>query len=249
MLDLNRQTHHHPHGRLSLSMAISQTEVEEAQHLRYKVFAEEMGARLASSGEEIDRDIFDAYCEHLLVRDNENNKVVGTYRILAPEQAQAVGGYYSETEFDLTRLLHLRDRMVEVGRSCVHADYRDGATITQLWSGLAGYMLKHNREYLIGCASISMGDGGHYAASVYEKVRKLHGAPAEYRVFPRCPLPLDALNKNLDVTIPPLVKGYLRLGAYVCGEPAWDPDFNTADLFILLPLSRLSPKYAKHFMG
>ena len=248
MLDLIQQPHQ-PHGRLSLGLARTQAEVEEAQRLRYKVFAEEMGARLISADEETDRDIFDSHCEHLLVRDNSNNKVVGTYRILPPEQAQIIGGYYSETEFDLTRLLHLRDRMVEVGRSCVHMDYRNGATITQLWGGLAGYMLKHKHEYLIGCASISMGDGGHYAASVYQKVHKLHGAPAEYRVFPRCPLPLDALNKNLDVTIPPLVKGYLRLGAYVCGEPAWDPDFNTADLFILLPLSRLSTKYAKHFMG
>jgi putative hemolysin len=93
-----------------------------------------------------------------------------------------------------------------------------------------------------------MSDGGHYAASVYHKVHKLHAAPAEYRVFPRCPLPLDALNQTLDVSIPPLIKGYLRLGAYVGGEPAWDPDFNTADLFILLPMSRLNKKYARHFI-
>lgn len=93
-----------------------------------------------------------------------------------------------------------------------------------------------------------MKDGGHYAASVYNKVHKLYAAPAEYRVFPRCPLPLEALNKTLDVTIPPLIKGYLRLGAYIGGEPAWDPDFNTADLFIMLPISRLNERYAKHFM-
>jgi len=248
MLDLI-QSSHQTHGRLSISMARTSAEIEEAQRLRYKVFAEEMGARLASADEGIDRDIFDSYCEHLLVRDNNSNRVVGTYRILSPQQAQTIGGYYSETEFDLTRLQHLRDRMVEVGRSCVHADFRDGATISQLWGGLAGYMRQHNHEYLIGCASISMGDGGHYAASVYHKVHKLHGAPAEYRVFPRCPLPLDALNKTLDAPIPPLIKGYLRLGAYVCGEPAWDPDFNTADLFILLPLPRLNAKYARHFMG
>jgi putative hemolysin len=235
--------------RLSLGLAITPAEVEEAQRLRYKVFAEEMGARLASAGEEIDRDIFDSFCEHLLVRDNENNRVVGTYRILSPTQAKTIHGYYSETEFDLTRLFHLRDRMVEVGRSCVHPDYRDGATIAQLWKGLADYMLRHNHEYLIGCASIGMGDGGHYAASVYNKIHKLHEAPAEYRVFPRCPLPLDALDGSLEVTIPPLIKGYLRLGAYICGEPAWDPDFNTADLFILVPLSRLNAKYARRFIG
>jgi putative hemolysin len=243
------QQSHRLQQRLSLGMAITPAEIEEAQRLRYKVFAEEMGARLASADEEIDRDIFDSFCEHLLVRDNENNQVVGTYRILSPAQAKAIRGYYSETEFDLTRLFHMRDRMVEVGRSCVHPDYRDGATIAQLWKGLADYMLRHNHEYLIGCASIGMGDGGHYAASVYHKLHKLHEAPAEYRVFPRCPLPLDALDKSLDVTIPPLIKGYLRLGAYICGEPAWDPDFNTADLFILVPMSRLNAKYARRFMG
>jgi len=104
-----------------------------------------------------------------------------------------------------------------VGRSCVHPDYRDGATITQLWSGLADYIGKHNHEYLIGCASISMADGGHYAASVYHKIHKLHAAPAEYSVYPHCRLPLEALNRNLEVAIPPLIKGYLRLGAYIAG--------------------------------
>lgn len=244
------QQAHRLQQRLSHGLAITPEEIEEAQRLRYKVFAEELGARLASADEEgIDRDIFDSFCEHLLVRDNENNKVVGTYRILSPAQAESIHGYYSETEFDLTRLIHLRDRMVEVGRSCVHPDYRDGTTIAQLWKGLADYMLRHKHEYLIGCASIGMGDGGHYAASVYHKLHKLHEAPAEYRVFPRCPLPLDALDKSLDVTVPPLIKGYLRLGAYICGEPAWDPDFNTADLFILVPMSRLNAKYARRFLG
>ena len=89
-----------------------------------------------------------------------------------------------------------------------------------------------------------MNDGGHYAASIYHKLSKLNSAPAEYRAFPRCPLPLNALNSTLDVSIPPLIKGYLRLGAYISGEPAWDADFNTADLFILLPMSRLNVKYA-----
>lgn len=234
--------------KLTVSMARTLSEIEEAQRLRFKVFAEEMGASLISADEGIDRDIFDSYCEHLLVRDNDNGKVIGTYRILAPDAARTVGSYYSETEFDMTRLNHLRDRMVEVGRSCVHMDYRDGSTIARLWGGLAEYMVKNKHEYLIGCASISMKDGGHYAASVYNKIHKLYAAPAEYRVFPRCPLPLEALNHTLDVTIPPLIKGYLRLGAYIGGEPAWDPDFNTADLFIMLPISKLNERYAKHFM-
>ena len=248
MLNVNAQPHL-LQNKFTVSMAHTESEVREAQRLRYKVFAEEMGARLPSAHEEIDRDVFDPYCEHLLVRDNNDNKVIGTYRILPPDRARTICGYYSDTEFDLARLNNLRGRMVEVGRSCVHMNYRDGATIAHLWGGLADYMVKHKHEYLIGCASISMSDGGHYAASVYHKLSKLYSAPAEYRVFPRCPLPLEALDSTLDASIPPLIKGYLRLGAYIGGEPAWDADFNTADLFILLPMSRLSLKYAQRFMG
>jgi putative hemolysin len=237
-----------PNSRLTYSFARTEADIEEAQRIRFKVFAEEMGASLPSASEGLDRDRFDSFCDHLLVRDSENNKVVGTYRIMPPEQARAAGGYYSETEFDMGRLAHLRDRMVEIGRSCVHPEYRDGGTITQLWSGLADYIGKHKHEYVIGCASISMGDGGHYAASVFKKLFRLHAAPAEYHVFPHCPLPLHALNQDLEVIIPPLIKGYLRLGAYIAGEPAWDPDFNCADVFIMMPVSRMNERYAKHFM-
>ncbi|GAB4116193.1 MAG: GNAT family N-acetyltransferase [Sideroxydans sp.] len=248
MLELIRQSTAKSQRRLTFSLARNLAEITEAQRIRYKVFGEEMGANLPSAEMGLDIDRFDQYCDHLLVRDHGTDKVVGTYRILPPEQARAAGGYYSETEFDLSRLAHLRERMVEVGRSCVHPDYRDGATITQLWSGLADYIGRHGHEYLIGCASISMADGGHYAASVYHKLHKLHAAPAEYHVFPHCRLPLEALNRNMEVAIPPLIKGYLRLGAYIAGEPAWDPDFNCADVFILLPVSRLNARYAKHFM-
>ncbi|HKB58643.1 MAG TPA: GNAT family N-acyltransferase [Gallionellaceae bacterium] len=246
------ELHRHPEkarNRIITSLARSKAEVHEAQRLRFQVFGEEMGARLASAAEEIDRDRFDDYCDHLLVRDDADGKVVGTYRILPPAQAAHMGGYYSEGEFDLDRLAHIRGQLVEVGRSCVHKDYRKGAVITQLWGGLAGYMIRNGHEYLIGCASIGMGDGGHYAASVYHKIHAQHAAPPEYRVFPHSPLPLAKLDNSLDAEIPPLIKGYLRLGAYVCGEPAWDPDFNTADLFILLPLSHISRKYARHFLG
>lgn len=238
MISSLAQQQQQPHNKFTLGMARTKSEIEEAQRLRYKVFAEEMGARLGAAGDGLDRDIYDRYCEHLVVR-NGDGGVIGTCRILAAERAREAGGYCSETEFDLTRLAHLRDRMVEAGRFCVHRDCRDGAAIAMLLGGLADYMLTHGREYLIGCVSISMGDGGHYAASVYNKVFRQYAAPVEYRVFPRYPLPLERLDGSLDVTIPPSIKGYLRMGAYVCGEPAWDPDFNTADLFILLPMSRL----------
>jgi len=234
--------------RLSVKLASSTAEVRKAQRLRYKVFAEEMQARLPTQEPGIDSDAFDPYCDHLLVRDTGTNEVVGTYRALSSAQAKRIGRLYSDDEFDLVRLAHLRDRMVEVGRSCVHADYRNGATIAMLWSGLGEYMVKHGHDYLVGCASISMADGGHVAASVYNRLKHDHLSPIEYRVFPRCPLPLHALNGTLAAPTPSLIKGYLRLGAYICGEPAWDPDFNTADLLILLPLSRLTPRYRKHFL-
>lgn len=234
---------------LSISLAKNMNEVREAQKLRYRVFGEEMGARLESASEGIDRDMFDAYCDHLLVRDNDSGEVIGTYRILPPDAAKRIGGFYSDNEFDLTRLMHIRNRTAEVGRSCVHPDYRTGGTITLLWAGLAQYMRKNGYDYLIGCASISMADGGHVAASLYREIEQKHLCPIEWRVRPRCALPLDTLNTSLTAEMPPLIKGYLRLGAYVGGEPAWDPDFNTADLFILMPMARMNPRYLKHFLG
>jgi putative hemolysin len=233
---------------LTASIACNILEVREAQRLRYRIFAEEMGARVPGREQGIDCDIYDAYCDHLLVRDAETREVVGTYRILNGAQARRIGGFYSDQEFDLTRINHLRDVTVEVGRSCVHPDYRSGATITLLWSGLGDYMLRHAYRYLIGCASISMADGGHGAAGIYERLRQSHLSPVEYRVFPRCALPLDVPECAPAAPLPPLIKGYVRVGAYVCGAPAWDPDFNSADLLMLLPLSRTDARYARHFL-
>lgn len=234
--------------RLWMGLARSESEIREAQKLRWKIFAEELGARLRSPEPGVDRDMVDPYCEHLVVRDEECGEVVGTYRLLTGAQARRLGGFYSDDEFDLTRLRHLQDRTVEVGRSCVHPGYRNGATIALLWAGIAQFMQRHRCEYLIGCASLGMADGGHTAASLYNRVRETSLSPIEYRVFPRCALPLDRLDATLPAELPPLVKGYIRCGAYVCGEPAWDPDFDTADLLMLLPLSRLDGRYARHFM-
>jgi len=232
---------------LAVGFARSQSDILEAQRLRYRVFAGEMGANLPSRTPGVDHDVFDPYCDHLVVRDTQSGEVVGTYRILSPENARQVG-YYSENEFDLTRLQHLRSRLVEIGRSCVHPDYRTGATITLLWSGLAQYITERGYDYLMGCASISMADGGHAAASLYNRLAEEYLGPLEYRVFPRCPLPLAALQQDRPAETPPLIKGYLRAGAWICGEPAWDPDFNTADLPILLPMAKVSNRYAKHYL-
>ena len=103
-------------------------------------------------------------------------------------------------------------------------------------------------EYLIGCASIGMADGGHNAANIFLQLIEENIAPVEYRVFPKSKLPYERLVTGHSTEVPPLVKGYLRAGAYVCGEPSWDPDFNTADLLVLLPMSRISPRYLKHFV-
>lgn len=238
----------HGNKRLSVSIAGTCKEIEEAQRLRWLVFRDEMGARLA--GEDgIDRDVFDGFCDHLIVRDLGNDMVVGTYRILSPEKAAQVGRYYSESEFDLRRLHHLRSRTVEVGRSCVHPDYRTGGAINHLWSGIARYMDSRGYDYLIGCASIPMVDGGHAAAGIYAGLASENLSPIEYRVTPYCRLPLEALAAQSSPDVPPLIKGYVRLGAWVCGEPAWDRDFNTADLLMLLPLSRIQPRYLKWLFG
>jgi putative hemolysin len=234
--------------RLSVHLARSTTEVREAQRLRYRVFAEEMGARLQGAEPGIDEDLFDPYCDHLVVSDEETGEVLGTYRILSGLTAKRLGSFYSETEFDLARLANLRERSVELGRSCVHPDYRSGAVIALLWSGLAQYMQRHGYDYILGCASMSMTDGGHSAAAAFRRLSEKHLSPPEYRVFPRCPLLLQELRADVTPVIPPLIKAYLRMGAWVCGEPAWDPDFNTADLLMMLTFSRVDQRYAKHFM-
>ncbi len=232
-----------------IEWASTSSEIKEAQRLRYKVFAEEMGASLSKNAEGLDIDEFDAYCDHLLIRDQDTLKVVGTYRVLPPHKAQEIGRLYSDAEFDLSRLDHLRPKLVELGRSCVHQDYRSGAVIMALWSGLAQYMQKNGYEIMLGCASIPMADGGHFAASLYNSLGNDQMAPTEFHAFPRLALPLDKLNGGLEVDAPPLIKGYLKLGAKICSAPAWDPDFNTADLLTMLRLSEINPRYAKHFLG
>ena len=241
-----RQVHQ---SALTVSWARHQDEVEEAQRLRFKVFAEEMGAALPSVKTGLDQDMFDNWCDHLLVRDEETLRVVGTYRVLTPDNASKLGCLYSETEFDLTRLAHLRPKMIELGRSCVHQDYRTGSVIMALWGGLGRYMIRGGYDSMLGCASVSMADGGHYAASLHHQLSKSHLASIEYRSFPRLALPVDSLNQCLDVEPPALVKGYLRLGAKICGAPAWDPNFNTADFLTLLRISDMHPRYARHFLG
>jgi putative hemolysin len=237
---------------LSVALARTPADIEAAQRLRYRVFVDEMGARVAHRRAGLDEDMFDSWCEHLVVRDDATEEVVGTYRVLDPSSARRLGLYYAETEFDLTRLQLLRAGIGEVGRACIHPDYRTGGAITRLWQGIASLALARGFRYLIGCASMSMADGGVAAAHVASRVLPSHLAPIEYRVFPRHPLVPPEVDRDLardgEALVPPLLRAYLRLGAWVGGDPAWDPDFNTADFFVFLPLDRVAQRYARHYL-
>jgi putative hemolysin len=235
-------------SRFAVTIARDRALVEEAQRLRYRVFGEELGASLRAGPRGIDEDEFDRHCDHLVVRDVLTGEAVGTYRILPPEAARMTGGYYAEREFDIGRLAPLRSRMAEVGRTCVDPAHRSGVVMLLMWSTLARYALANGHRHLIGCASVGLGDSARGAASVFRRIAADGLGPEELRVFPRNPLPLDACDPGAPVPVPPLVRGYLGLGAWVCGEPAWDRDFRCADLPMLLALDRLDARFARHFL-
>jgi len=182
------------------------------------------------------------------VRDTRSLKVVGTYRVMGQRAIAKTGGFYSESEFDLSRLQHLKPRILEAGRACIHPDYRSGGVIMMLWAGLAACMQREKAEYLIGCASVSLAYGGNTINGVYRQIASTHMAPPEYRVEPKLAFPLPDEAPATGVVVPALIKGYLRSGAWICGEPAWDPDFHCADLFMMLPLARMESRYARHYL-
>ncbi len=235
--------------KLYVALANNAHEVRAAQRLRYRVFVEEMGARLECEQPGIESDRYDPFCRHLLVRDSETQEVVGCYRILTNTQAIKAGGYYSQQEFDLGRILSLPGRIMEVGRTCVHPDYRTGAVISLLWAGLARFMMLNKFDYLMGCASIPLGPGLDQAAAIWRALSAKHLTPPEWRVYPKKTLPgLDHLDAPAATEIPPLIKGYMRLGAEIGGAPYWDEQFNVADLFIVLKVQRLNQRYTRHFL-
>ncbi|MFB7007523.1 MULTISPECIES: GNAT family N-acetyltransferase [unclassified Streptomyces] len=243
-------------ARYRVSLAVDQDEVRAAQRLRHQVFAGELGARLDGTEPGLDSDAFDAYCDHLLVREETTGDVVATYRLLPPDRARIAGRLYAESEFDLGRLGTIRDDLVEVGRSCVHPAHRDGAVIALIWAGLARYMERTGHNWLAGCCSIPLADGGVAAAGAWETVRTKHLAPEDHWVTPHRLWQYTAAGAEEGgavptglATLPPLLRGYLRLGAWVCGAPAYDPDFNVADLYVLLSLRRTDPRYLRHFLA
>ncbi len=234
--------------KLSVRLAASWDEVSQSQALRHRVFAVEKGARLMGPRPGLDEDRFDRFCDHLLVRDAAG-AVVASTRLLSDVAAVRAGGYYSETEFEIDPVLKLPGRILEVGRTCVAEGHRNGATIAVLWCGLAAYLEAHGFDYLIGCASIDLADGGFGAQTLIHRLRREHSSPTALRVRPRRPWHGPAYpRESEEVRVPPLLKAYVRLGAWVCGEPAWDPGFGSADLFILLDAKRLESRYARHFV-
>lgn len=244
--------------RYSLLVAREADEVRAAQRLRHQVFAGELGAVLHSSEPGLDVDEFDAHCDHLVVRDDRTGQIVGTYRMLPPDGARSAGGLYCETEFAVPGLAGLRTGLVETGRSCVHAEHRTGAVVSLVWAGIARYMLLTGYRWLVGCASVPLrtpgAPDGAFAAGVWGTVRSRHYAPEQYRVQPHRPWAAESAPRPEVPTpqragLPPLLRGYLRLGAWVCGPPAHDPAFDVADFLVLLCLDRMDSRYLRHFLG
>jgi putative hemolysin len=234
-------------SRLFTSLACSDDDVRAAQRLRYGVFAGEMGARLPSAAEGIDRDEFDAHCQHLLLRDRVTSEVVGTYRVLSAEGAATLGGFYSATEFDLGRVASLPG-LVEVGRACLDPRYRSGTALAVMLAGLARHLRETGCEYVIGCASIHVGHDLAGAARLTSQLVDDHLSPPQWRVRPFHRFDVRPPSIGPEPPVPALLRGYLRMGAYVCGDPAWDEDFGTADLLLLLPMSRMSRRYTHRFL-
>ena len=235
-----------------LRLASSQADVLAAQSLRYEVFALEMGA-VTPGPPGLDADEFDDLCDHLILwhrRPGHPAEAVGTYRLLPPhsnDHQPRASGLISNYEFGLMPMESILDRTIEVGRACVRADHRGGSAIAMLWRGIASYLVVAGHRYLLGCASMPMTDGGRSAAAFWDRAVVDHLAPAHRRCRPRNPVPIGRLPRAPRLVVPPLLAGYLRLGAKVCGPPAHDEMFGTADFLMLLDLEAADQQYLQRF--
>ena len=240
--------------RYSLLLSNDPAQIEAAQRLRYDVFSSEPGFALTGHDDGLDADRFDEHCDHLLVREDNSGELVGCYRMLTPTGAIAAGGLYTATEFDIRALDSLRPSLVEMGRAVVHNDHRNGAVVLLMWAGILAYLDHCDYDYVTGCVSVPVVVAGEPAGTQIRGVRdfvtKRHGAPAEYHVRPYRPVVIDG--RSLDEiepptrpVIPPLMRGYLRLGAQICGEPAHDPDFGVGDFPALLDKRQADTRYLR----
>ncbi len=231
---------------LTTELASTPSAVFACQRLRHQVFMEELGARPSGADQGIDADVYDAFCHHLLVRLIDTEEVVATTRILMSDVAPLAGGFYSKGEFELGALETLPGRVMEVGRTCVRHDHRNGAAIQALWTGLARIMIERRVAYMMGCASIPFTPQDTSAYGLISHLLANHRAPETFTVRPRRPIP-PVVGNTVTRPAPPLLKAYLRLGAWICGEPCWDPDFGVADVLVLLDVRRIPQRYLRHF--
>jgi len=249
-------------GSLEARLARDDAEVAAAQEVRYRVFYEELGARArAEALDRRDADRFDPVCDHILVFDRalpgpERERIVGTYRVLQQEGAALAGGFYSEDEFDVPALIgrHPRKRFLELGRSCVLPPYRSRRTIEALWQAIWAYVLHHGIDVMAGCASFH----GRIPAAHAESLSFLtqnFAAPPEFsvRALPRRHVGMDlmpgeAINPKAAFSrMPPLIKGYLRLGARIGDGCVIDHEFETVDVFVVLPVSEIQQRYISYY--
>ena len=254
-------------GTLEVRLARTQGEVRRAQQIRYEVFYEEMAAQADpyTMATRRDRDRFDAICDHLLVLDHnvaakrfrkQRPRIVGTYRLLRQELAENHGGFYSVSEFDVAPLItrHPGKRFLELGRSCVLKPYRDKRTVELLWHGAWSYVLQHSCDVLFGCASLSGTDLDALAPALsylhHNHLAKdewgVRAHPDRYIAMNRLP-PDEVDPKKALRALPPLIKGYLRLGAFVADGAVIDPQFGTTDVMIVLPVSGISHRYINYY--
>lgn len=250
-------------GSMETRLARNSREIEAAQAIRYKVFVEEMGATLPPEAMALGRDFdfYDEICDHLLVVDTAltgepEDQIVGTYRLLRQEVAMANGGFYSASEYDVAPLLarHPEKRFMELGRSCVLPHYRTKRTVELLWQGNWAYALRHKMNAMFGCASFSGIDPKNHALAL-SFLHHTVGAKDEWAVSARAELfqdmnqmPMEEINsRQALMALPPLIKGYLRLGAMVGNGAVVDQAFNTTDVLIVLPIESISGRYINYY--
>jgi len=240
-------------------MAENEREIELAQRLRFRIFCGELGAKANPEvmAEERDFDAFDAVCDHMLVVDTSkqgDTSIVGTYRILRRQHMQKLGRFYTESEFDIAPLKAIEGEIMELGRSCVDMEYRGRAAMQLLWRGIGAYVLLHDVKIMFGCASLYGTDiDQHRAALSY--LYHYHLAPEDLRIralpdkyVEMNLIPKDQLDaKKVVMTLPPLMKGYLRVGAFVGEGAVIDYDYNTTDAGIIVKTELITGKYAERY--
>ena len=247
-------------GSLVIRLAETPAEVRAAQHLRFRVFCQEMSAQtsLEMAAAEREGDAFDEVCDHLLVFDralgSSPRAVIGTYRLLRRDGAARIGRFYSEDEFDLARLRQRPDGILELGRSCVDPAYRSGATVQLLWRGIAQFVMHHDIAVMFGCASLAGTDPEELALPL-SYLHHRHLAPAEMRpraLAERFTAMDRVAPEGLDVAaarraLPPLLKGYLRLGGMVGEGAVIDAEFGTTDVCVVVVTDQVTRRYYRHF--